>query len=224
MRDVGATTWIMHGSLLGWFWNRRIMPWDTDIDVQVSEDSIRYLADYYNMTVHHFRMPKLTWEEKDENKVQLPLTTEGELEGRNYMLEINPHYTNGNTSDILNVIDARWIDIETGLFIDITTLRQDREAQKVKQLGQMYCKDRHRYLEGQIFPLRDGDFEGVPVKIPYAYSQLLEEEYGPSALTRTIYEGHKFDREKAEWERLRPEHPYVDSHFISILRAGALTC
>lgn len=24
MRDLGAETWIMHGTLLGWWWNRRV--------------------------------------------------------------------------------------------------------------------------------------------------------------------------------------------------------
>lgn len=26
----------MHGSLLGWWWGQKVLPWDTDIDVYVS--------------------------------------------------------------------------------------------------------------------------------------------------------------------------------------------
>ena len=26
MADVGAETWIMHGSLLGWWWNQKVRP------------------------------------------------------------------------------------------------------------------------------------------------------------------------------------------------------
>lgn len=39
------------------------------------------------------------------------------------MLEVNPGYTNASYKDNLNVIDARWIDYQTGLFVDITAVR-----------------------------------------------------------------------------------------------------
>jgi hypothetical protein len=175
MNDIGAETWIMHGSLLGWWWNRRIMPWDSDVDVQMSESSMDYLARYYNMTIHHYRLP-------------------GVSKGRDYMLEVNPHYLNGSIKDWLNVIDARWIDTESGLFIDITTLRRNETVD-----GNMYCKDKHHYRAKDIFPLRESNFENTPVKIPYAYAELLEEEYGPKALTQKNFENHFFDAEKMEW-------------------------
>ena len=184
MSDIGAETWIMHGSLLGWWWNRKIMPWDSDVDVQMSYHSIKFLADYYNMTIHHYKLP-------------------GIEKGRDYMLEINPNYVIDSISDKLNVIDARWIDTETGLFIDITTLRRNRTAETLGMEGVMMCKDRHHYLEKDIYPLRDSIFENMPVKIPFAYSALLEEEYGPRALTRTDFENHHFDQDKMEWIPLR---------------------
>ncbi|OCK76070.1 hypothetical protein K432DRAFT_272905, partial [Lepidopterella palustris CBS 459.81] len=180
MNDIGAETWIMHGSLLGWWWNRKIMPWDSDVDVQMSFRSMKFLADYYNMTVHHYKLPNIS-------------------NGRNYMLEVNPHYKNDSIADRLNVIDARWIDTETGLFIDITTLRKNHTAEEMGLQGVMMCKDRHHYLEKDIFPLRDSVFENMPVKIPYAYSALLEEEYGAKSLTQTDFENHHFDPEKMEW-------------------------
>ncbi|ORY08647.1 LicD family-domain-containing protein [Clohesyomyces aquaticus] len=180
MHGIRAETWIMHGSLLGWWWNRKIMPWDSDVDVQISEQSMTFLADFYNMTVHHYDLP-------------------GVKGGRNYLLEVNPHYKNGSTDDRLNVIDARWIDTETGLFIDITTLRRNETAEALGLKGHMMCKDKHHYLHKDIFPLRDSVFESMPVKIPFAYSQLLEEEYGPRALTRTEFEHHHFDTKKMEW-------------------------
>jgi phosphorylcholine metabolism protein LicD len=156
------------------------MPWDSDVDVQMSEGSMHYLAKYYNMTMHHFRLPGLD-------------------HGRDYLLEVNPHYVNGSTTDRLNVIDARWIDTESGLFIDITTLRVDRTADIKGDVPNMYCKDKHKYLYKDIFPLRDSDFEGAPVKVPYAYSELLEAEYGPKSLTNKQFENHFFDEEQQMW-------------------------
>jgi phosphorylcholine metabolism protein LicD len=180
MNDIGAETWIMHGSLLGWWWNRKIMPWDSDVDVQMSESSMEYLATYYNMTIHHYRLPGIPG-------------------GRDYMLEVNPNYVNGSVKDWLNVIDARWIDTESGLFIDITTLRRNRTAEAEGREGMMMCKDKHHYEQKDIFPLRESSFEGTPVKIPYAYAALLEEEYGKRALTNKNFENHYFDTEKMEW-------------------------
>lgn len=67
--------------------------------------------------------------------------------GRDYLLEINPHYNIRSTEDKLNVIDARWIDTETGLFIDISTIR--RNWTDGVEAGALMCKDRHHYLVSQ---------------------------------------------------------------------------
>lgn len=143
LADIGVETWLMHGTLLGWWWNRKvgespvhiyivgyltfraqILPWDTDLDVQVSEASMHYLASYYNMTIFHYKTPRIP-------------------EGRDYMLEINPHYVNREQSDELNVIDARWIDTESGLFIDITTARYNLTHPAGADM--LVCKDGHEY-------------------------------------------------------------------------------
>lgn len=131
MADIGAETWIMHGTLLGWFWNQRILPWDSDIDVQVSEPTIAFLAKYYNMTEYRYTLP-------------------GVKGGRTYLLEINPHYVYRDQADTLNVIDARWIDTENGLFIDISTVRPDLKKREEGIEGALMVKDRHHYLVSQI--------------------------------------------------------------------------
>ena len=59
-----------------------------------------FLAEYYNMTEQHFDIPNV----------------EG---GRTYMLEVNPNYVVKSKRDVLNNIDARWIDMSSGFFIDI---------------------------------------------------------------------------------------------------------
>ena len=100
------------------------MPWDSDLDVQVSETSMHFLASYYNMSVFHYKTPRIP-------------------EGRDYMLEINPHYTNREQTDKLNVIDARWVDTTTGLFIDITTVRYNYTHPAGE--GMLSCKDGHEF-------------------------------------------------------------------------------
>lgn len=170
MADIGAETWIMHGTLLGWWWNQKILPWDTDIDVQVSMHTIEMLATYFNMTEYHYQLP-------------------GGGKGT-YLLEINPNWVNGGIEDRFNRIDGRWIDTDTGLFIDISTVRPDllRRAQGVE--GALMVKDKHHYLERDIFPLRDSFFEGIHVKVPFEYMPLLAEEYGEKCFTETNFEGY----------------------------------
>ncbi|KZF24425.1 hypothetical protein L228DRAFT_96225 [Xylona heveae TC161] len=184
MGNIGAETWLMHGSLLGWWWNRKIMPWDSDIDVQVSESTIHFLAEYYNMTVFRYKTPSVPT-------------------GKEYMLEVNPRYTIVDIRDKLNVIDARWTDMDNGLFIDITAVRPNETARAEGNAGALMCKDRHHYQEEDIFPLRDSYFEGMPVKIPYSYAAILEEEYGKKSLIKTVFQGHRFNQEKKEWEPVR---------------------
>ena len=106
----------------------QIMPWDSDIDVQVSLPTMDFLASYYNMTMHHYSSPSMP------------------SGGRTYMLEVNPGYVNGSPDDWLNVIDARWIDTLTGVFIDITTARP-----KPGEKGVVQIKDQHQYeVSGKI--------------------------------------------------------------------------
>ncbi|KAJ5364066.1 uncharacterized protein N7496_009779 [Penicillium cataractarum] len=184
MSSIGAETWIMHGTLLSWWWNQKIFPWDNDLDVQISEPTIHFLAEFYNMTEHHFDLP-------------------GVDGGRKYLLEINPNYVVRSEKDRLNVIDARWIDTSSGLFIDITAVRKDEARRQRGETEALMCKDRHHYQESQIFPLRDSYFEDVPVKIPYSYTWLLEEEYGPRALTNKNFQGHNFNEDSKIWEHTK---------------------
>lgn len=184
--DLGVETWLMHGSLLGWWWGKKILPWDTDADVQVSEAAIHYLGSYYNMSVFHYRTPRIP-------------------EGRDYMLEVNPYYVNREQTDKLNVIDARWIDTTSGLFIDITTVRYNLTHPDGD--GILSCKDGHEFRVGKapwrhlierrltgaqdtyLFPLRTTTFEGSPAKIPFMYKEMLEAEYGTRSLVNTMFEG-----------------------------------
>lgn len=139
------------------------------------------------MTEHHFEIPGV----------------EG---GRTYLLEINPNYVIRSTDDKLNVIDARWIDTSSGLFIDITAVRKDDDRRERGDPGALMCKDGHRFdvngaqttgttwqltslQETEIFPLRNSYFEGVPVKIPFEYVRLLKKEYGSKSMTATTFQG-----------------------------------
>ena len=127
MSKLNVNTWLAHGPLIGWYWNRKLLPWDTDIDVHVSGEGIAYLAQSFNMTEYSYPVP--------------PGQT-----ARTYLLDINPHYSIVSEKDVANKIDARWIDTTNGKFIDMTAVhRNTRESDGGSQPGTLFCKDGHRY-------------------------------------------------------------------------------
>jgi len=233
MSALGAETFLMHGSLLGWWWNQKIMPWDSDVDVSISQPTLNYLADYYNMTVHRYQLPfdpddpnSLTSASSASSSSSSPSSfsddnTHSLGPSRDYLLDINPHCRNASTADRYNVIDARWIDVATGLYIDITTLRPHDDVAGVTATANntstsastgdadddrlLSIKDGHAYATTDIYPLRDSLFEGTPCRIPAAYARLLEREYGAHALTDTAYHGYCFDADASEWRRCPPK-------------------
>lgn len=105
---------------------------------------------------------------------------------REYFLDVNAFATQTRRSGGENVIDARWIDVETGVFVDITALlERDPDGRP----GVWSCKNFHEYPTGQLFPLRETEFEGVPALVPWGYHSMLIGEYGVSSLAFTEWAG-----------------------------------
>lgn len=87
----------------------------------------------------------------------------------------------------MNVIDARWIDMRNGLFIDITGLS---EIHPDTHPGIWSCKNYHLYHTSELYPMRETMFEGVMAKVPYEYDKILTDEYGVRALLTTEFNGY----------------------------------
>jgi LicD family len=180
-------TWIAHGTLLGWFWNGQILPWDYDIDVQVSGETLLFLGEHWNMTHHFYEIPhsdaQLLGTERTGETSE---TDDSSSRVREYLLDVNRHVFERVRGDGQNVIDARWIDTHNGLYIDITGLS---ETSPDNEPGVVRCKNNHKYFRTDLYPMRDSTFEDVPAKIPYAYDKILIGEYQEKALTVTEFEG-----------------------------------
>ena len=89
---------LMHGGLIGWYWNKKILPWDSDIDISVSYE------DFLILVTHKYVHPRF---HLDINP--------------NYVnrQSLSKHHTK---YDEPNKIDARIIDKTSGVYIDITAL------------------------------------------------------------------------------------------------------
>lgn len=167
----GVQVVLMHGALIGWHWNRRLLPWDTDIDVSVLLEELPVLE---------------------------KIAREG-FAGTRTLLEINPHSADRTSLNRdfrenrdPNKIDARMIDVETGLFIDITALASI-------QNGKRATKCVHVYEEKDLFPLQPSSFEGVEILVPANVINVITQEYGPLALQIPYYANHYFNIQANEW-------------------------
>ncbi|KAK4039128.1 hypothetical protein C8A01DRAFT_36889 [Parachaetomium inaequale] len=183
--SLNLETWLAHGTLLGWYWNGRIMPWDFDVDAQVSGTTLAILAEQHNGSVHTYTAHTNP--------------TTGQEENRTYLLDVNPFATRVGWGRGENFIDARWIDVETGMFVDITGLV---ERDPRGQPGVWSCKNYHGYRPEELFPLRETEFEGVPAMVPWEYEGVLVGEYGEKSLVVTEWEGHRWDPDSKEWVKM----------------------
>ncbi|GBF59713.1 hypothetical protein TMEN_1671 [Trichophyton mentagrophytes] len=177
--ENGLETWIAHGTLLGWWWNGKILPWDWDLDTQVSSNTLVYLGEYLNQTVYNYTGSK-----------------PGSRRKRQYLLDVNPASQDRHRGDGQNVIDARWTDISNGIYTDITGIS---ELNYDTEPGVLSDKNFHQYREADIYPLRQSICEGVPASIPFNYIGILAAEYGNASLWRITYENHSWNHELQKW-------------------------
>lgn len=160
MKELKVTAWLAHRTLLGWYWGQKILPWDIDIHVHIHYNDLRFLAAYHNMTIY-----------KDWSSAE-------------FLLDINPNFLErSKIKDPMNIIDARWIDMQTGLYVDITAVAFEE--------GRRYLlsKDGYNYRKDAVFPLKVSTFEMEEVYIPQNVSAILAQEYGEDSLVRTIFHG-----------------------------------
>ena len=149
-----------------------MLPWDWDIDTQMSGSTLEYIGKNLNHTEH-------TYTSNSSH-------SHGKSVTRTYLLDVNPYISERDRGDGFNIIDARWIDVHNGLYIDITGLS---ETHPDVQPGVWSCKNYHRYKITDLYPMRETSYEGVVAKVPYAYDRILMEEYDEKALVLTEFEG-----------------------------------
>lgn len=98
---TNTITWIAHGSLLSWFWDGISFPWDSDIDVQMPISELDLFAQNFNNT--------LVVEDLNDGFGKFYIDCTSSI----------THREKGNGN---NNIDARFIDVDSGFYIDITGL------------------------------------------------------------------------------------------------------
>ena len=141
--ENNLTYWLVHGALIGWFWNELLLPWDMDLDIMVLHYDLAHIYKKFDKFVYNDR----------------------------YLFEINPN-SQYREFQVTDVIDARFIDKLSGLYIDITAASYD-PARK-----ELHCKSPHYYAVDDIFPIRKANFSHVETWVPNKSLVMLEKDYG----------------------------------------------
>ena len=208
---LGIKTWVAHGSMLGWYWNGMSLPWDQDLDVQITMKSLIKIAKYYNQT--------LVVDLSDQDYNLNPGVG-------SYLLDVSSTYFDRQRGEGKNTIDARFVDTETGFYVDITALAFTNAANDISindkafsEFNQVLdndfvmkdtshtvlkedlykdlslkrtelwnhhnifnCKDNHFYTLEDLDPLIPTLFEGSLAYVPSGFRQILQREYNRGLL------------------------------------------
>jgi len=170
--QMGVIYWFAHGSLLGYHWDGLTMPWDSDHDIQVPVMELDRLARDFNRTL------------------VVQNTAEGQ---RKYLVDVAPSYVQRAKGNGNNLIDARFIDVDSGAYIDITGL-----ARISANSLQAACKNRHSYKVEALSRLRRTAYEGYPSLMPLNYEPWLQKEY--KAWANPAFKRWKFNSKTRLWE------------------------
>ncbi|ODV77560.1 uncharacterized protein CANTADRAFT_55805 [Suhomyces tanzawaensis NRRL Y-17324] len=179
----GFASWINYGSLLGWAYNGVNMPWDTDIDIQMPIRQLDRMGRYFNKSI---------------------VVEDPRYGNAKYFLEVAPTYVKQGNGR--NFIDARFIDINSGLYIDISALSHTtfEPPQNVvpdqEHLTMVNCKNWNWHSLEELLPIRHTYFEGASVYIPHNVTQILSRKYGQDSFTTKLnFMGHNYQKDLRLW-------------------------
>ncbi|CAH2351033.1 hypothetical protein CLIB1423_02S10748 [[Candida] railenensis] len=209
-------TWLAHGSLLSWYWNGMVFPWDSDIDFQMSVEDLYKLAAGFNQSII----------------VENIFDQKGAFQGLGrYFLDVGSSITVREKKNGNNNIDARLIDIDTGFFLDITGLSisdsntPDRykklqgksdlsklsNFERNKALNVYNCRNLHFSLFDEISPLILTTIDNLPVYVPSKYQAALEVEYESSSLIEENFSHYFYMSNFRMWVETQKALDYIAS-------------
>ncbi|KAI1171665.1 LicD family-domain-containing protein [Nemania sp. FL0916] len=228
-RALGLETWLAHGSLLGWWWNGRVMPWDYDLDVQVSVATLALMAERHNGSLHEYeyevdgdevgglgggggakiqgRRRRDTGKRSEGGEGEggnAEEGGEGEGEGEEMPTKIKKTYLLDVNPHYVALTKGNGANVIDARWIDTSNgmfidITGIRERDVEHNPGVWSCKNNHKYRTAELWPLRRTEFEGVEAWIPYNFDKVLTDEYGPKSLVKEEWAGHRWFPELREW-------------------------
>ncbi|KAI5969984.1 hypothetical protein CANMA_001024 [Candida margitis] len=218
----GIRAWVSHGSLLSWYWNGLRFPWEPDVSVQMPIQDLHRLTRMFNQSV----------------VVDFGLDMDQETRFGRYYLDVASFIsqrTKGNTN---NVIDARFIDLDTGVKIDITALAvsdvlapsryyeilSSNGAYKGKSMSalekntflQVYnCRKEQFVAMNQINPLRLTMVQGEFGYIPCSFESIMMNEYSLKGTVSTFNNNYVYLPKLRIWTSIQSIVEFLRANKIS---------
>ncbi|KAI5969983.1 hypothetical protein CANMA_001023 [Candida margitis] len=200
--QYNINTWIAHGSLLSWYWNGLQFPWDADIDVQMPIQDLHKLSQLFNQSII----------------VDFGNDLNSEMRFGRYYVDSSTFISHRAKGKGLNNIDARFVDLDTGLYVDITALALSDEPapdrynsyladteydrnkgdKSISQIDrnaflQIYnCRNKHFSGFNELSPLRLSSIQGDYGYIPPGFESMLLVEYKEKGIASTVYKNRVY--------------------------------
>ncbi|KAG7662994.1 uncharacterized protein J8A68_003504 [[Candida] subhashii] len=198
--------WIAHGSLLSWYWDGMKFPWDGDVDITMPIDELHHLTRQFNQSLI----------------VDFGNDIDSQIRYGRYFLDSSAFISRRTKENGRNNIDARLIDIDTGIYIDITGLavtsakapdrydyllkstEYERDSERnikdtsvteydVNTFLQAYnCKNNQFFRLKELSPLMLSLFDGEFTYVPNQISNILISKFSPKSITKTQYKDYTY--------------------------------
>lgn len=173
-------SWFNYGNSIGWYFNAMNLPWDNDIDVQVSINDLDKIGRFHNNTL---------------------IIEDPNIGDNLFWLHTDPFYLKEN---IEQFIDARYIDIKTGIYIDISALWHDSVSPPLKvrvkegEIG-IRCKHKNWFAFSDIFPIKRTIYEGAQSYKVRDIPSALIKEYGRRPMKVFHFANHNWQPDIGLW-------------------------
>ncbi|EGW35805.1 uncharacterized protein SPAPADRAFT_147474 [Spathaspora passalidarum NRRL Y-27907] len=210
-QKYGIISWINYGSLLGWYRNGAIYPFDLDIDIQMSIYHMTILGKKFNQT----------------------LVVEDLREGTGkYLIDVGTFIHNRYITKNANHIDARFLDVDSGLYIDLTALAISKESSKIDpKFFKDICDDpaegpvldndddkeiyndrnNWMYKFSHLSPLRLTMFEGIPCYVPKQIVKRMKFQYPCGTLNNFEFDHWYYVEQAGTWIHEKELLPVLDT-------------
>lgn len=180
-------------------------PWDADTDVQMPLRDLHRLAREFNQTlvvenVGHDHQNENHQNSQNENTYQN--VTFGGMAA--FFVDVGSSITVRSRANGMNNIDARFIDIHTGPYVDITGLAVSDVAAPERyhtgpggavanRAAHVYnCRNHHFTLLDELSPLVMAGVQNQLGHVPLQFGVILDHEYGVAALKLRTYRGYVY--------------------------------
>ena len=197
---------VMHGSLIGWYFNRKILPWDNDIDIVLMGKSINNFKKIDNFENDDVII------KVNPNSENRGLDQNNKIDGRIISKK------NGVFIDITFLYQSLDDNFKKNIFRYLSISKETKNPymkanyeNKLKYMVKsisvtddyqytnfVNCKSPHYYDIKHILPLKKETFEDCEIFVPSNVKECLYQEYGHQVFKPT-FKNWKYSSQKEEW-------------------------